>query len=182
MSDEAAPTPAPDDAKEEKVIELRVVRHRAPGGGRPLFLNDRRFLAICQWIESGESIVESCRREFVTYAGFRKHVTRKPQYARRLKQAELVREGVLREFHIANVKKQAEKNLLASLWWLERTDPGHYALRRVDRTDSESGEKLIGTEIPMDRVLFYGKLMREVDRENEQHPIKSVELPDAESA
>jgi len=74
----------PDDAKvEAQVLELRVVQQQ--NGGRPLFLDARRFIRICCWIEQGESAVESCRREFVTYQSFRKHVTRQPKYQRRLK-------------------------------------------------------------------------------------------------
>ena len=66
-----------DDAKvEAEVLELRVVKKQ--NGGRPLFLDARRFIRICSWIEQGESAVEACRREFVTYQSFRKHVTRQP--------------------------------------------------------------------------------------------------------
>ena len=89
-------------------------------GGRPLFLTARRFIKICRWIERGESISEACRLELVTYRGFRAHVKRNPKYQRRLREAEETREEFLREFHIANVRKHAPKNLLASLWWLER--------------------------------------------------------------
>jgi hypothetical protein len=37
----------------------------------------------------------------VSYAGFRKHVTRNPKYLRRLKKAEAIRESFLKEFHLA---------------------------------------------------------------------------------
>ena len=88
-------------------------------GGRLLFLTPKRFIRICRWIEQGESASEACRLELVTYQGFRQHVKRNPKYQRRLKEAEETREEFLREYHIANIRKHAPRNLLASFWWLE---------------------------------------------------------------
>jgi hypothetical protein len=115
-------------------LELSVVREV---GGRPLFLDARRFVRVCRHIEQGESISEACRLELVHYTGFRRHVKRNPKYQRRLKQAEETREEFLREFHIANVRKHAPRNVLASLWWLERRYPSQFALRNVHRENSE---------------------------------------------
>jgi hypothetical protein len=74
---------------------------------------------------------EACRREVVTYRLFRMHVQRSPKYARRLKQAEEVREHFLREFHIANITQHSHKNVAASMFWLERRYPNEFALRTV---------------------------------------------------
>jgi hypothetical protein len=81
-------------AEEKKVqqvrdVQLEVVRNV---GGRPLFLNARRFIRICRHIEQGESFSEACRLELVDYTGFRRHVKRNPKCQRRLKQAKETRE------------------------------------------------------------------------------------------
>ncbi|HXO95810.1 MAG TPA: hypothetical protein VN857_04440 [Chthoniobacterales bacterium] len=86
--------------------------------GKLLFLTARRFIKVCKWIEQGESASEACRLELVTYQGFRQHVKRNPKYQRRLKEAEETREEFLRQYHIANIRKHAPRNVLASLWWL----------------------------------------------------------------
>src|SRR5258708_10355780 len=119
------------DASEPREAQLEVVRD--VDRGRPLFLTPRRFIRICRWIEQGESASEACRLELVTYQGFRQHVKRNPKYQRRLKEAEETREDFLREYHIANIRKHAPRNVLASLWWLERTLPGRFALKTVHR-------------------------------------------------
>jgi hypothetical protein len=85
---------------EPRDVQLEVVRNV---GGRPVFLNARRFIRICRWIEQGESASEACRLALVHYTGFRRHVKRNPKYLRRLKEAEETREEFLREYHIANM-------------------------------------------------------------------------------
>jgi hypothetical protein len=97
MPDEPPPS-------EDVVAEIRVVRI-PEGRGRPMFLTPRRFIRVCQWIEKGESATGACNLEFVGYQSFRAHVRKRPSYARRLKKAEEIRENLLREFHIANMKK-----------------------------------------------------------------------------
>src|SRR5258708_33720127 len=137
VSDEAK------DASEAREAQLEVVRDV---GGRPLFLTPKRFIRICRWIEQGESASEACRLELGTYQGFRQHVKRNPKYQRRLKEAEETREEFLREYHIANIRKHAPRNVLASLWWLERRFPNQFALRNVNRsegsTDQPIGDKI----------------------------------------
>src|SRR6266566_9290281 len=133
MSSQAAPAEVPDEAKE---AQLEVVRDV---GGRPLFLTPKRFIRICRWIEQGESASEACRLELVTYQGFRQHVKRNPKYQRRLKQAEETREEFLREFHIANIRKHAPRNVLASPWWFRTQIPESIcfeagaSFRRIER-------------------------------------------------
>jgi hypothetical protein len=171
-----APTQVPDEAKE---AQLEVVRDV---GGRPLFLTPKRFIKICRWIEQGESASEACRLELVTYQGFRQHVKRSPKYQRRLKEAEETREEFLREYHIADIRKHAPRNVLASLWWLERRFPSQFALRTVNR-NLNSIDQPIGDQVPEERLREYGRQMLEFARENqaktrEQTPV----LPSSESA
>jgi hypothetical protein len=111
-------------------------------GSRPLLLTPRRFIRICRWIEQGESASEACRLELVTYQGFRQHVKRNPKYQRRLKEAEETGEEFLREYHIANIRKHAPRNVLASLWWLERRYPNQFALRNVYRSEAATDQPI----------------------------------------
>jgi hypothetical protein len=151
-------------------------------GGRPLFLTARRFIRICRWIEQGESASEACRLELVTYQGFRQHVKRNPKYQRRLKEAEETREEFLREYHIANVRKHAPRNLLASLWWLERRFPQHFALKPVHRSEGSS-EQPIGDRIDESQLRRYSELMEDFRKENQaKTPAQTVALPAPESS
>ena len=149
-----------DEAKE---AQLEVVRHVM---GRPLFLDAKRFVRICRWIEQGESASEACRLELVTYQGFRQHVKRNPKYQRRLKQVEETREHFLFEFHVANVRRHAPKNLLASLWWLERRFPAQFALRNFVRPEAQA-EAAIGDKIDESQLRRYSQLMEDFRKENE---------------
>jgi hypothetical protein len=160
---------------EAKEAQLEVVRD--VGMGRPLFLTARRFIRICRWIEQGESASEACRLELVTYQGFRQHVKRNPKYQRRLKQAEETREEFLREYHIANIRKHAPRNVLASLWWLERRYPNQFALRNVVRTEAQA-EAAIGDKIDESQLRRYSELMEDFRRENEA---KTPSLPAPEN-
>jgi hypothetical protein len=128
---------------------------------RPRFLDARRFVRICKWIEAGESASEACRRELVTYRNFRIRVTQSPVYERRLKKAEQIRESLLKEYHMANVKQHAPRNLLASLWWLERRYPGEFSLRPVQR-DAQDVEQLpVCEKISLAQLTENARLMAE---------------------
>ena len=135
-------------------------------GGRPLFLDAKRFVRICCAIESGESASEACRRELVSYRHFRRRVVQFPSYQRRLREAEQIRESFLKEYHIANIKQHAPKNVLASLWWLERRYPGEFALRNVVRPDPE-GDNEAEEVIPAEELARHRALMLEMAREDE---------------
>ncbi|MGA8480516.1 MAG: hypothetical protein WB696_21345 [Chthoniobacterales bacterium] len=167
--------PRTEVSDEAKDVQLEVVREVL---GRPLFLTARRFIRICRHIEQGESASEACRLELVTYQGFRQHVKRNPKYQRRLKQAEETREEFLREYHIANVKRHAPRNVLASLWWLERRFPNQFALKPVHRSEGSS-EQPIGDRIDESQLRRYSELMAEFKRENEAKP---PSLPAPETA
>ena len=162
--------PIPADERDEK---------RPHAGGRPLFLTPRRFIRICHWIEQGESASEACRRELVSYRHFRWRVVRVPSYQRRLKEAEQVRESFLREFHLANIKAHAPKNLLASLWWLERKYPGEFALRNVTRPDPD-GDKETEEQLPAEVLARHRALLLELARQEEA--AQQAKLTQGESA
>jgi hypothetical protein len=146
-------------------------------GGRPLLLTPRRFIRICRWIEQGESASEACRLELVTYQGFRQHVKRNPKYQRRLKEAEETGEEFLREYHIANIRKHAPRNVLASLWRLERRYPNQFALRNVYRSEAATDQP-IGDRIDESQLRRYSELMEDFRRENEaKKATQPVALP-----
>jgi hypothetical protein len=148
---------------ERPIIELEVVRCDEPrSGGRPLFLDARRFIRICHHIERGESASEACRRELVTYRNFRMHVARNPKYQRRLKQADEVREHFLREYHIANITKHAEKNVTASMFWLERKFPNEFSLKQVVRDSGGVEQQLVCDKISLEQLVENAKLAAEI--------------------
>lgn len=155
MPDESPPPP------EDVVAEIRVVRI-PEGRGRPMFLTPRRFVRVCQWIEKGESATGACNLEFVGYQSFRAHVRKRPSYARRLKRAEEIRENLLREFHIANIKKHAEKNVAASMFWLERRFPNEFALRTVVRSSGDAGSAAVFDKIPLEQLVANAELAKRI--------------------
>jgi len=173
MDPQHRPTEVLDDAKEAR---LEVVRSEGVRGRR-LFLTARRFIRICHWIEQGESVSEGCRLELVTYRGFRAHVMRNPKYQRRLREAVETREDYLREFHIANIRKHAPRNLLASLWWLERRYPSQFALRTVYRGEG-STDQAVGDTVDEAQLRYYAAQMEDFRRDNES---KTAALPSSES-
>jgi hypothetical protein len=149
--------------EDRDTIELEVVRiDGRRNNRRPLFLDARRFIRICHWIEQGESASEACRREFVTYQIFRKRVGQFPKYQRRLKQAEEVREHFLREFHIANVTRHSVKSVLASLWWLERRYPNEFALKTVSRDSAQMEQQALCDKISLEQLVANAKLAAEI--------------------
>jgi hypothetical protein len=158
--------PAQAAQQQRPAIELEVVRPDSPHSlGRPLFLTPRRFLRICHAIEKGGAASAACQRELVSYRNFRRHVALNPRYARRLREAEEVRDHFLLEFHIANVARHAKENLSASLWWLEHRHPNMFALRPVVRTNPD--DKELEPEIPAEVLQRHRALMLEMAREDE---------------
>jgi len=108
------------------------------------------------WIEQGESFSEACRWNWCCYRSFRLHVSRNDRYQERLKRAEEAREDFLREYHIANVRKHAPRNVIASLWWLERRYPNQFALRSVYRSEG-STDQPIGDKIDESQLRRYSE-------------------------
>lgn len=147
--------------KTYRTIELELVREPHPGG-RPLFLDARRFLRICHAVELGESIPEACRRELVTYRNFRRHVVLNAKYKRRLQEAVETREQYLKEFHIANIKRHAPDNLSASLWWLEHRHPSEFAIRPFVRDSGDLEQQALCDKISLEQLVENAKLAMEV--------------------
>ena len=132
-------------------------------------------------MEQGESASEACRLELVTYQGFRQHVKRNPKYQRRLKEAEETREEFLRAYHIANIRKHAPRNVLASLWWLERRFPNQFALRNVNRSEG-STDRPVGNEVDEEQLRRYAALMEDFRKENQAKAHEQTPaLPSSES-
>jgi hypothetical protein len=182
MPSQTARAEAPDeekDAAKPRDVQLEVVRNV---GGRPLFLTARRFIRICRHIEQGESFSEACRLELVDYTGFRRHVKRNPKYQRRLKEAEETREEFLREYHIANIRKHAPRNVLASLWWLERRLPSLFSLKNAVRHEGVS-DTPIGDAVDENQLRRYAALMEDFRRETEAKAVaQTAALPSSENA
>jgi len=149
--------------QDRSLIEPEVVRCDEPhAGGRPLFLNARRFIRICRAIERGESASEACRQQLTTYRNFRMHVARNPKYQRRLKQAEEIREHFLREYHIANITRHAAKTVAASMFWLERRYPNEFALKAVNRDSGEVEKQELCDKISLDQLVENAKLAADI--------------------
>jgi len=164
------PAQSEDSAHRNRpLIELELVHCDEPhAGGRPLFLDARRFIRICRAIERGESASEACRQQLTTYRNFRMHVARNSKYQRRLRQPEEVREHFLREFHIANITKHAAKTVAASMFWLERRYPAEFALRVVNR-QINSQEPVLDRVSP-EQLIEDIRLAQQVANERVQLP------------
>ena len=148
--------------------------------GRPVKLTVKRFLAICTWIQQGKSNTLACRAENVDYTTFRLHVRNKPRWRKRYEHADAVRDEFLRDVHLTNIIRHAEKNWLASAWILERKFPHLFALHFANRDNANAAEQPIGNEIPAERLAEYGRLMLEFAEENKAREAgKAVELLDA---
>jgi hypothetical protein len=97
------------------------------------------------------------------------------------KGAEEIRESFLKEYHMANIKAHASRNLLASLWWLERKFPREYALRTVNRPDPHQ-ENEPEPEIPAEVLARHRRLYLEAAREDEAASCLALDRPPAPRA
>jgi hypothetical protein len=144
------------------------------GRGRPLFLTPRRFIRICHWIEQGQSATGACKRELVTYQGFRRHVKRNEKYQRRLREAEETREHLLREFHMANILRHAPDNLSASFWWLEHRWSSEFGrgpfIRPNPGQDQEPEEPLPSEVLARHRTLLLQQAREDEGRQAANEP------------
>ncbi len=162
MPADAPAEPTDHDVKSVSV-ELEIVRtdeepplpRRNPW--RPTTLTVRKFLRIVHLVEEGVPVTRSCRSENISYQHFRHRVSRSPRLQQRLKEAENCRDQVFRAEALEAIRSAFPRNWVAAMTFLERRWPAEFALRKVDREDSE--EALIGDKIPEDRVLQYAKIM-----------------------
>lgn len=161
-----------------------VVGNDSPrhAGGRPVKLTVKRFLAICTWIQQGKSNTLACRAENVDYTTFRLHVRNKPRWRKRYEHADQIRDEFLRDVHLTNIVRHAEKNWAASAWILERKFPHLFALHFANRDNASTVEQPIGDAIPAERLAEYGRLMLEFAEEAKAKQAQTVELPESPQA
>ena len=134
-------------------------------GTRTTFTS-RAFLRIIRRIETGWSASAACQAEGFSYRRFRQICQTRPNYQARYQKAEKERADFRRERMEHVIQLAATTNWTAAAWWLERTNPDRYALRRVDRDDGAGEEKLIGEAIPESKILEYAAIMAEVAEQN----------------
>jgi hypothetical protein len=130
-------------------------------------LTPRAFIRICKHIEQGFSIPNACAVELVTYTAFRKQVVRSERLQKRVKEAEDVRFKFRQEQALASIMAAGEKNWAAHAWFLERSDPNHWALRNVNRPDQDE-QALVEEEIPAETLANHRRLLLELAHEDEQ--------------
>jgi hypothetical protein len=117
-------------------------------------MDARRFIRICHLVERGEAITHACEREAVTYRTFRVHVAKNPNYKRRLKEAEELREHFLKALHVANI--------IASMWWLERRYPNDFVLPSIIREEVNSAVQEAFGKISLEQLIENARLAKEV--------------------
>jgi hypothetical protein len=83
-----------------------------------------------------------------------------------LKEALETREQFLREFHIANITQHAEKNVSASMYWLERRFPAEFSLKVVPRPDPEQNQQA-EPELPSEVLRRHRILLLQMAKEDE---------------
>jgi hypothetical protein len=152
-----------------KSISLEIVSNgprlaRKLKGGRPVKLTPRSFVMICRFIEAGGTETAACESVRIRYRTLHLHVTQKENWKKRLERAREVRKAVWHEMHIQNILKQAPKNVIASLWWLERNFPDRYALRTVQR-NVNSHELLVLDKVSAETLEADARLALEVAKE-----------------
>ena len=131
------PTPAQE-------VEFEVVEHerradpsipanKKGAGGRPLKLTERRFNRIVGHIRAGMTATSACRAEGITYTSWRGHIRDNEEWAKRLAEAEVERDDLLRDKCLEVLQTAFPKNWAAAAWMLERRWPELYALKTVNR-------------------------------------------------
>jgi hypothetical protein len=118
-------------------------------------------------IEQGFSIPNACAVELIGYKTWRMWVARLPSLQKRVKQAEEIRFALRSEQALASILAAGEKSWMAHAWFLERSDPHHWALHNVNRPDSEE-QQLIEEEIPAETLANHRRLLLELAHEDEQ--------------
>jgi hypothetical protein len=154
-----------------KSISLEIVSNgrrlaRKLKGGRPVKLTSRAFVRICRYIEAGGTETAACECEQIRYATLALHLQRKPTWKARLLRSREVRKQVWREMHTQNILKQAPKNVIASLWWLERNFPDEFALRTVSR--NINSHELVLDKVSPEELAQDARLALEVAKQAPQ--------------
>jgi hypothetical protein len=171
------------DKRKAKSITLELVSsgsklsaelERKHAGGRPTKLTARVFVRICKFIEAGGTETAACQAEGIQCATLSLHVLRKPLWKKRLLRAREVRRSVWHELHIQNILAKAPKNVIASLWWLERNFPEQYALRTVQR--NITSHELVLDKISPEQLAEDMRLAKEIEKERPQLGSGEVEF------
>ena len=113
------------------------------------------------------SITDACRVYCVSYRSLRTHCSRKPNYQRRIKQAEEIRFNRRHEEALQSIIRAGEKNWMAHAWYLERVLPNLYALKNVIRTNTDPNQNVIGDKVSEEDLKRYAGLMAEFQIENQ---------------
>jgi hypothetical protein len=146
-------------------FQLTVVREINPPPpyrkGTRTRLTARTFIRICQDIEAGRSVTQSCKAEGLTYRRFRQLCQQKPSYQRRYEKAEETRAQVRRDAMEQLVLHAALKNWVAAAWWLERVHPSSYSLRSVARSEG-SADAPVGNAVPLEVLMEDARLAAEI--------------------
>jgi hypothetical protein len=149
-----------------KSLAFEVIRQRDLGpGSSATKLTPRRFVKICHHVENGASITDACRFEGVTYRALRFKLANSEKLQRRMKQAESVRANVRFEHACQSIMQAGEQSWMAHAWWLERSYPQLFALRTVNRDNSEA--KQAEPEIPAEILARHRRLILETLAENQ---------------
>jgi len=166
--------PIDPTSDEVKSVSLELVAPGQDGSschqrilGRPSNWSRKAFIRICRHIEHGFSIPNACAIEGIQYRGFRLRIQRDPRLQKRVTEAEEVRFKFRQEQALASIMAAGEKSWVAHAWFLERSDPNHWALRNVNRPDSEE-QQLIEEEIPAETLANHRRLLLELAHEDEQ--------------
>jgi len=124
-------------AEKSVAVTLELVDRPPRARGRPAVLNLRAFVKICGHIERGFSIPNSCELESVSYRTFRRRASQSARLQERLKEAEETRLNLRREEALRSIMLHGERSWMAHAWFLERVWPNLFALRTVNRVDSD---------------------------------------------
>jgi hypothetical protein len=155
-----------DAAADARVLQLRI--NGSKSNGRPVKMSPRIFIKVCQLIEAGGIETNICEAFGVQYGTMWLHCSRKPAWKRRLEKAREIRKAVWHEMHCQNIMKQAPKNVVASLWWLERNFPEQYALRTVNR--QINSHELVLDRVTPEQLIADVRLAQQVANERVQLP------------
>src|SRR6516225_8972937 len=100
--------PAEAAACEAKNVDLELVEP-PPRRGRPMTLTLRVFVKVCRHIEAGFSVPNSCSMEGVSYRNFRLRCSQSARLKERLRQAQNVRDDLLREQCLEAIMRAGER-------------------------------------------------------------------------
>ena len=60
------------------------------------------------------------------------------------------------------MKKYAERNVAASMFWLERRFPNEFALRTVVRSSGDAGSAAVFDKIPLEQLVENARLAAQI--------------------